>query len=158
MLEVIITQLHGGTGNPGGKGTRGVGDESVHSSYGSRVYANDGTIGTGGLLLIYANNFYQSGLMQSCGTQCNMTISSSSYGFGGSSGGGSVNVFYKNKVGKKGKNNALGGGATLFQSYKGRRRRKWLNNNRKYLYRNICERGIEVNVILKKCYLYLKVI
>lgn len=103
---------------------------------------NDGTNGTGGLLIMYSNNLHQSGIIESCGTQCNMRVSSTTHAFGGSSGGGSINIFYKNKMTKAGKNSAYGGGeeTLLGNSYKGGNGRKRFNNNRKHFHRNIYKR------------------
>ncbi len=70
----------GGTGNPGG--TPG------------------GTSGTGGLLIIYADSLNNKGEIDSKGTDSN--------GSGGASGGGSVNIFYKELI-EQGNINATGG-------------------------------------------------
>ncbi len=75
----------GGTGNPGGTG-----------AYNKKVGGNDaykGSDGTGGLLIIYANEYQNSGLLKAAGTK-NVNPTTKSYvGIGGSSGGGSINVF-----------------------------------------------------------------
>lgn len=70
----------GGTGNPGGNPS--------------------GTTGTGGLLILYANNLNNNAKITSKGTDSN--------GYGGASGGGSVNIFY-NELIKKGTIEATGG-------------------------------------------------
>ncbi len=70
----------GGTGNPGG--TPG------------------GTSGTGGLLIIYADSLDNKGEIDSKGTNSN--------GSGGASGGGSVNIFYRELI-AQGNINATGG-------------------------------------------------
>ncbi len=71
---------YGGTGNPGG--------------------IQNGTTGTGGLLILYANKLNNSGKLQSNGVNANE--------YGGASGGGSVNVFY-NQLENKGTIEANGG-------------------------------------------------
>lgn len=63
----------GGAGNPGGTG----------NSY-------PGQTGTGGLLIIYANNMKNEGTIKSNGSSGGGVRS------GGGSGGGSINIFYKN--------------------------------------------------------------
>ena len=78
----------GGAGNPGGSGDPA------------------GASGTGGLLILYANEYENNGLISAYGYRGG----SSSTGPGGSSGGGSINIFYLyQKV--KGNTNALGGSA-----------------------------------------------
>ena len=71
-----ITGARGGTGNPGG--------------------SPDGTNGTGGLLIIYADQYENTGKIQALGTQ-GRNSSGSCYdgttGAAGSSGGGSINIF-----------------------------------------------------------------
>lgn len=71
---------YGGTGNPGG--------------------IQNGTTGTGGLLILYANKLNNSGKLQSNGVNANE--------YGGASGGGSVNIFY-NQLENKGTIEANGG-------------------------------------------------
>lgn len=70
----------GGAGNPGGKGSL---NNSLTSSY-------RGQTGTGGLLIIYANNMKNEGTIKSNGSSGGGVRS------GGGSGGGSINIFYKN--------------------------------------------------------------
>ena len=84
----------GGAGNPGGSGDPA------------------GASGTGGLLILYANEYENNGLISAYGYRGG----SSSTGPGGSSGGGSINIFYLyQKV--KGNTNVLGGSAagTLYR-------------------------------------------
>ena len=69
----------GGSGNPGGSATG--------SNSGS------GKNGTGGLLIIYANEYKNSGTISANGVNTNGGICP-----GGSSGGGSINIFYNNKT------------------------------------------------------------
>ena len=80
------TGYYGGTGNPGGTGIEKV---------------NNGTSGTGGLLILYADSLNNNGKITSKGTDSN--------GYGGASGGGSVNIFY-NKLKNRG-NVEVNGGA-----------------------------------------------
>ena len=76
---------YGGTGNPGG---RGYNDEYI------------GTTGTGGLLILYSNILNNTGIISSNGTDSN--------GYGGASGGGSINIFY-NKLTHDGTMKTTGG-------------------------------------------------
>ena len=91
MVEVI--KVAGGAGNPGG------------SSYGN--YNNRD--GTGGLLIMYANKILNNGDILSEGTMGGRANAS-----GGSSGGGSINLFYKdsfnnvNTISSNGGNVAIG--------------------------------------------------
>ena len=76
----------GGTGNPSG----------TNSSY--RISANNyiERRGTGGLLIIYANDLYNNNTISSKGVMSSTASPSNSYGRvdpGGSSGGGSINIF-----------------------------------------------------------------
>ena len=73
----------GGTGNPGGQPR--------------------GTSGTGGLLIIYANDYENNGMVQAKGTDA-------AY-YGGASGGGSINVFFNNSY-KPGNYDISGGKPT----------------------------------------------
>lgn len=91
----------GGTGNPGGAGV-GVG--------------NVGNNGSGGLLIIYANNLNnRNGIISSKGVTGGFGKSAA----GGSSGGGSINIFY-NQSCEPGDINANGG-----ESMTGTDKRKW---------------------------------
>ena len=76
---------YGGTGNPGG---RGYNDEYI------------GTTGTGGLLILYSNILNNTGIISSNGTDSN--------GYGGASGGGTINIFY-NKLTHEGTMKTTGG-------------------------------------------------
>ena len=69
----------GGAGNPGGVGSG--------SSY-------SGQNGTGGLLIIYANSFNNNNKITANG----YAGGHNDYGYGGSSGGGSINIFYNTLV------------------------------------------------------------
>lgn len=82
------TGYYGGTGNPGGTGIEKV---------------NNGTTGTGGLLILYANQFDNKGKIEANGVDSN--------GYGGASGGGSVNIFY-NQLVNEGNITATGGNGT----------------------------------------------
>lgn len=90
----------GGVGNPGGQ---------------SRVWKNwaylnssNGANGTGGLLIIFANVFNNNNEIEAKGIQ---NIEIGVHGQGGSSGGGSINIFYHNLI-SKGNIDASGGIAT----------------------------------------------
>ena len=68
-----------------------------------QVQYGNGTSGTGGLLILYVNNLNNNGKITAKGTDSN--------GYGGASGGGSINVFY-NKLLEKGRIEATGGKGT----------------------------------------------
>ena len=72
--------------------------------------------GTGGLLIIYANNIQNSGSINSQGSNgaraSGASTSSSDtwyYAHGGSSGGGSINIFYKGQYTNNGTMSIAGG-------------------------------------------------
>ena len=95
MDQEIQLHLGGGAGNPGG----------TRAATGGYV-AYNGESGTGGLLVIYANNFENKGSIISNG-------SAGGYGKrtgGGGSGGGSINIFYSNLL-NQGSLSANGGSA-----------------------------------------------
>lgn len=77
----------GGAGNPAG----GVNPVSTK---------NNAQSGTGGLLIIYTNDFKNQGTLSAVGSKgANFTINPAYYfGFGGCSGGGSINIFSKNTL------------------------------------------------------------
>ena len=88
----------GGAGNPGGySGLNGLGNAQEEKS-------DDGT---GGLLVIYTKNIYNNGTIESNGSKA------VDYGHvqGGSSGGGSINIFYQEANESTGSINANGGEA-----------------------------------------------
>lgn len=96
------------------------------------------TNGTGGLLIIKADKINNTGKILSNGSNGGKA----NYDPGGSSGGGSINIFYTNDYYNKGIYQANGGIAVTANKsdvgYRKRRsRRKWNNNNRKYFFRNI---------------------
>ncbi len=102
--------LGGGAGNPGGKTNSGT----------------NGQTGTGGLLIIYADKIDNSnGTIESVGTS-----GGSGYkACGGSSGGGSVNIFYKTEfIGDENIN--VNGGSATSNGYSRRSRWKWNIYNR----------------------------
>lgn len=73
----------GGAGNPGGRGR-----------YASGYNVNfNGEDGTGGLIVIYVNNFLSYGNYSSNGSKGGNANAS-----GGGSGGGSINIFYTNEM------------------------------------------------------------
>lgn len=92
----------GGAGNPGGTG-------------GADITKAEN--GTGGLLIIYANNIINNSIIEANGS--NGGTSSRNAG-GGSSGGGSINIFYKdNYTENNGSITADGGIAMCATGYKG---------------------------------------
>ena len=80
-----------GAGNPGGASTRSV----------------KGSDGTGGLLIIFADNYENNGTLKSTGSNGG-NANTGWYSYGGSSGGGSINVFYNKEI-SKGLTNVAGG-------------------------------------------------
>ena len=88
----------GGAGNPGGL------RYTTAGYYGS---AEDGANGTGGLLIIYANNYVNSGIISANGYNGGKGVDG--YGNGGGSGGGSINIFYHTSV-TQGSNVSVTGG------------------------------------------------
>lgn len=92
---------HSGKDAGGGAGTiGGYGWEANGSNiYGSQVGdSRKGTNGTGGLLTIYANDMVNSGQLTSAGSRGGQNKIADHSTCGGSSGGGSINVFYKNNI------------------------------------------------------------
>jgi prepilin-type N-terminal cleavage/methylation domain-containing protein len=89
----------GGAGNPGG-----VGSGTVCCTHAP------GDNGTGGLLIIYANNLNNSGIISSDGVSGGYGIGAS----GGSSGGGSINIFASSNYTNTGNIQALGGAAEYY--------------------------------------------
>ena len=88
-------QVVGGVGNPGGTGAGG----------GTVNHTNDGANGTGGLLVIYANDIDNKATISANGTN-----NKSGYRFtGGGSGAGSINIFYYNSYVSTGTISAIGG-------------------------------------------------
>lgn len=88
-------QAGGGAGNSGGKGAEnGLGNKEEGT----------GENGTGGLLIVYCNTFHNEGTIESNGSKGGIL------GFtgGGSSGAGSINIFY-NQLTSKGILQAIGG-------------------------------------------------
>lgn len=89
----------GGAGNPGGEGMRA----------GTLSYTiGKGENGTGGLLVIFANNIANNGQIDSNGSK-GANYDGYNYGGGGSSGGGSINIFLKGTLSQKGTIEANGG-------------------------------------------------
>ena len=84
----------GGAGNPGGA-------IYLYSSASGQKGAN----GTGGLLTIYASNIKNSNEISANGVATTVN----GYSTGGSSGGGSLNIFIKNSIVDEGKITAVGG-------------------------------------------------
>ena len=85
----------GGAGNIGGAGWEASKDVmNGHSVTDSRKGQN----GTGGLLIIYANEISNYGSLKSEGSNGGKGIVGDHCTSGGSSGGGSINVFYGNKI------------------------------------------------------------
>ena len=113
----------GGAGNPGGLGKVSVG-QTIQSgiNYGEGTGEN----GTGGLLIIFANKFENKSQIISNGSNGGKTVSSDHSTGGGASGGGSVNIFYKELI-NEGIVTANGGEGRYFR-YK---RRKWWKREHK---------------------------
>ncbi len=88
----VVNGGGGGTGNPGGT---------------SRNSDRKGTNGTGGLLVLYADEYRNNGKITASGTSGRYR----GYGSGGSSGGGSINIFTNQETGidQLGVINVMGG-------------------------------------------------
>lgn len=81
----------------------------VHIMYGKAVHRGfNGQNGTGGLLIIYGNEIKNSGNIISNGTG---TTIHPKYATGGSSGAGSINIFYNDSYNNLGTIEAIGGQA-----------------------------------------------
>lgn len=90
--EYMFRRAGGGAGNPGGYGGA--------QGSGNQEYLK-GENGTGGLLIIYANEIINNGIIESNGSKGKIYSdqSQSQQGIGGgSSGAGSINIFYKNRI------------------------------------------------------------
>ena len=120
-----------GAGNPTGK--------EKFFYYGEKATINgSGENGCGGLLIIYANTIKNNGQIQSNGSKGGLAKEGyNSYSAaGGSSGGGTINIFYKEQYESKGTILANGGVAVGSRAYGGAGRNR-LYISRKYLNRNI---------------------
>ena len=102
---------HGGhavaNGGAGGAGTR-YGGGGAGNPGGTHHKNGPGGTGTGGLLIIYVNDFNNNGLIVSNGTAGGGDNYVGKGGAGGGSGAGSINIFYKNLI-EKGSITATGG-------------------------------------------------
>lgn len=110
----------GGAGNPGGVA---VGDGKVAGSTGKN--------GTGGLLVIYCTQAEGNGTLTAVGQVGGSgSTGSSSETQGGSSGGGSINIFVRGEVGSNisWTSNVAGGGAV------GRRWKRWKWNSKCWIH------------------------
>ena len=106
----------------GGQGGNGYGFKGVNAFYAStgvgnptgkdEYFCNLSPNGTGGLLTIYANEYENKGMISAKGTSAY-----SAYYGGGSSGGGSINIFYINKLSDGTAN--VNGGSAAGERYKG---------------------------------------
>lgn len=92
----------GGTGNPGGK--------SYYYNNGKYLNIPDGENGTGGLLVIYSNNFENNNTIEAKGTGNLESFQGPIKG--GCSGGGSINVFYNN-ISSIGNIDTIGGSTSI---------------------------------------------
>ena len=96
--------------------TGGIGNKTGNLESGnikSSSYVEYKENGTGGLLVIYTNSFENNGIIESKGVDSsyvirNETTITGTSATGGASGGGSINIFYKNLI-RKGTINADGG-------------------------------------------------
>ena len=92
-----------GTNGSPGESNGGTGGNGTYGGTGNPGGASSGTSGTGGLLILYANQFDNKGKIEANGVNSN--------GYGGASGGGSVNIFY-NQLINEGNITAIGGNGT----------------------------------------------
>ncbi len=81
----------GGTGNPGGMGITHVGNSSLDGIENATYKGNDGT---GGLLVIYADEYQNNGKVEANGVGSTDSVAVANGVAGGASGGGSINIFY----------------------------------------------------------------
>ena len=89
----------GGAGNKGGYGWNAL--NSLNGTIAKDNDAMNGENGTGGLLVIYAHSIYNNGIVASNGSKGGSVNTGDHNMNGGSSGGGAINIFYKNSfVGK----------------------------------------------------------
>lgn len=100
----------GGSGNPGGLGF----------NVGTR-----GQNGTGGLLVLYTKDLINNGQITSCGSNGGTAQIT-----GGSSGGGSINIFYKQNIELNGTISVNGGKSPYRTSFYRGLRRHWFDFNR----------------------------
>lgn len=94
----------GGAGTIGGNSWTATGN-----IYGVETTTAKGENGTGGLLIIYANDMINNGNLTSAGSRGGQNKVYDHSTCGGSSGGGSINVFYKNSISGANNMNAAGG-------------------------------------------------
>ena len=92
-----------GTNGSPGESNGGTGGNGTYGGTGNPGGTTSGTSGTGGLLIIYANQFDNKGKMEANGVDSN--------GYGGASGGGSINIFY-NQLINEGNITTSGGNGT----------------------------------------------
>ncbi len=86
----------GGAGNPGGNGTK------FSKVYDIPIWYT-GENGTGGLLMIYSNSLINNGTIEANGCKGGIGVSNDTQAAGGSSGAGSINVFYNETYKNNGK-------------------------------------------------------
>ena len=98
----------GGSGNPGGRDARPTAGANKTVTANAPSSADDGT---GGLLVIYSKNIYNNGVIESRGSSSHFPVGYNTgvAASGGSSGGGSVNIFYINNYENSGTITAAGG-------------------------------------------------
>ena len=89
--------LEDGAGNPGGFGMKSM------TTYFNSIFSGEN--GTGGLLIIYGENINNNNIIKSNGSNGGKATSNDNIASGGSSGAGSINIFYKDTI--KGKENIL---------------------------------------------------
>ena len=121
------TSYSGGTGGSGGGTVGATGNAgNINGGPGGNAYNNgeagggagnpggtpDGGNGTGGLLIIYSNEYQNNGSIIANGT----SGGSRGRGSGGASGGGSINIFYLNKTNDG--NISASGGQRVGETYK----------------------------------------
>ena len=88
-VKIVVEIIGGGAGNPSG----GINDTPYYNA--NFIH---GSNGTGGLLIIYSKLNLYSGNILSCGSGGWSANDGSHNNSGGSSGGGSINVFFSGKL------------------------------------------------------------
>ncbi len=97
----------GGAGNPGGQSDRWDGSQHIE--------ADSGANGTGGLLIVFANDFNNQNKIEANGIT---NMIQDECGSGGASGGGSINIFYHHLI-SQGNIEANGGEAIGIEAFGG---------------------------------------
>lgn len=106
--------VSGGAGNPGGDGFISSGNNLA----GNAVSDNrKGENGTGGLMIVYADSLMNNGKIESNGSKSGTVNYTDHSTTGGSSGGGSINLFYKTSASLNRNQIVANGGESVAGNY-----------------------------------------